>query len=251
MSSRINLAIATPCYGGQLTWLYHESVMRLFATCLSAGIDVSPLVVAGDALITRARSELVAQFLDNPATTHLLFIDSDIGFDPDQARRLLAFGADVTAAAYPAKVIEWDRTKQLVATGEFRPEKMYRYVYGVADKARIEGRNGFIKASYAGTGFMMIRRAALEKMCAAHPELRYRATHTRSAHANESVNRYALFDCMIEPETGTYLSEDFAFCRRWTALGGEIWVDAKSRLKHVGPVIFDGDLSAELKTVAS
>jgi hypothetical protein len=32
----------------------------------------------GDALITRARAELVALFLDDPAATHLLFVDADI-----------------------------------------------------------------------------------------------------------------------------------------------------------------------------
>jgi hypothetical protein len=38
--------------------------------------------------------------------------------------------------------------------------------------------------------------------------------------------------------TGTYLSEDFAFCKRWTDIGGEIWADLESRLDHVGPSVF-------------
>lgn len=246
MASRVNLAIATPCYGGQLTMLYHESVVKLFAACTAQGVELTRFMIAGDALITRARNELVARFLDHPTTTHLLFIDADIGFEPEQVRRLLAFDADVTAAAYPVKAIEWERAQQLAANGALRPEVLFKYVYGVADPARIEGRNGFIKATYAGTGFMMIRRGALERMCSAFTDLRYRTVHSRSDIFKDSPHRYALFDCVIEPETGAYLSEDFTFCRRWTSLGGEIWIDSQSKLTHVGPVAFAGNFSAKL-----
>jgi hypothetical protein len=50
---------------------------------------------------------------------------------------------------------------------------------------------------------------------------------------------------MIDPADGTYLSEDFAFCRRWTDIGGEIWTDLDSRLDHVGPSVFRGDVASQ------
>jgi hypothetical protein len=50
---------------------------------------------------------------------------------------------------------------------------------------------------------------------------------------------------MIDPATGTYLSEDFAFCKRWTDIGGEIWADLDSRLDHVGPAVFHGDIASQ------
>ncbi|MFZ0606764.1 MAG: hypothetical protein WAM75_03675, partial [Xanthobacteraceae bacterium] len=59
-----------------------------------------------------------------------------------------------------------------------------------------------------------------------------------------SDNRFALFECMIA-EDGTYLSEDFAFCKRWTDMGDEIWADLNSKLQHVGPMTFSGDLSSQ------
>ena len=52
------------------------------------------------------------------------------------------------------------------------------------------------------------------------------------------------FDPMVDEE-GTYLSEDFSFCRRWTAIGGEIWADLGSTLDHVGPSVFRGDFSTQ------
>lgn len=51
---------------------------------------------------------------------------------------------------------------------------------------------------------------------------------------------------MIDRDTGEYLGDDLAFCRRWTKIGGEIWLDLESRLTHVGPVAFKGDLFSQL-----
>ena len=80
-------------------------------------------------------------------------------------------------------------------------------------------------------------------MCARYPQLQYKRDHSLDA-ATASDNRFALFECMIA-EDGTYLSEDFAFCKRWTDMGGEIWADLNSKLNHVGPMTFCGDLSSQ------
>ena len=91
----------------------------------------------------------------------------------------------------------------------------------------------------------MMKRRVLELMAAKYPETHYTTAHN-AAVANPSPNLYALFDCLIEPETGHYLSEDYAFCRRWRALGGAIWLDAQSKLTHVGPHDFIGDTTVRL-----
>jgi hypothetical protein len=83
-------------------------------------------------------------------------------------------------------------------------------------------------------------------MCAhpAYASLRFVREHSHDALAG-SPNRFALFESMIDPASGTYLSEDFAFCKRWTDLGGEIWADLDSRLDHVGPSVFHGDVASQ------
>lgn len=50
----------------------------------------------------------------------------------------------------------------------------------------------------------------------------------------------------FDMEVMAYRSENFTFCRRWTSLGGDIWVDSQSKLTHVGPVAFAGNFSAKL-----
>jgi len=244
-SDRVNLVVATPCFGGQISVLYAGSLFRLQALVRSyANFNLKVLFKDGDALITRARASLVSQFLDDPDATHLLFIDADIGFEPEQVRRLIACGADVCAAIYPIKRIDWDKVKTAVEAGRPDPgAAALNYVFEVDDPNAVVARAGFVRVRYAGTGFLLIRRQALQRMCAHYPQLQYRRDHSLDA-ATTSENRFALFECMIA-EDGTYLSEDFAFCKRWTDIGGEIWADLESRLSHVGPMTFAGDLSSK------
>lgn len=249
-AEQINLVIATPCFGGQVSALYTTSLLKLQSKLRAyRGLSLKVLLKDGDALITRARASLVSQFLDDPAATHLLFIDADIGFDPEQVIRLIACGADMCAAIYPIKRIDWDKVKTIIEASRPNPAAAaLQYVFEVDDHNAVVGQGGFVKVRYAGTGFLMIRRRALERMCVHYPQLRFKRDHSLDA-ATESGNRFALFECMIG-EDGTYLSEDFAFCKRWTDMGGEIWADLDSRLGHVGPMTFRGDLASQF-TAAS
>jgi hypothetical protein len=241
----VNLVIATPCFGGQISVRYASSVFKLQKIVRRyADFNLKLLFREGDALITRARASLISQFLDDADATHLLFIDADIGFEPDQVIRLLQCGADVCAAIYPVKRIDWDKVRSTIETARPNPAAAaLKYVFEVEDPDAVTEQAGFVKVRYAGTGFLMIRRSALERMCARYPQLRYRRDHSTDA-ATASDSRFALFECMIA-EDGTYLSEDFAFCRRWIDMGGEIWADLKSKLDHIGPMTFCGDLSSQ------
>ncbi len=241
----VNLVIATPCFGGQISVLYAASLFKLQkALRAHPGITLKILFKDGDALITRARASLVAQFLEDSAASHLLFIDADIGFEPEQVLRLIGCGADMCAAVYPIKRIDWDKVRSAFETARPKPAAAaLSYVFEVDDPQAVIEKGGFVRVRYAGTGFLMIRRGAIERMAAHYPQLRYKRDHSLDA-ATESDKRYALFDCMIGDD-GTYLSEDFAFCKRWTDIGGEIWADLGSTLKHVGPMTFCGDLSSQ------
>jgi hypothetical protein len=241
--------IGTPCYGGQVYSNFANSLLRLQAACAQrGGIDLSVNMMWGDALITRARQNIVTQFLDDATTTHLLFIDADIAFEPDQFFRLLDFGADMTAAAYPTKKVDWDKARVLSQTGvKDLKSSALSYVVEFTDPKKIEMKNGFGRVKYAGTGFLMIAREALLKMIAKYPELKYSGQHLAQDPFKGSEFRYALFNCFIEPETGVYLSEDYSFCRRWTDMGGEIWMDLQSKLTHVGPMSFVGNFATQIQ----
>jgi hypothetical protein len=251
LANQVNLVIATPCYGGQVSVLYAASLFKLQQMIRSyGGLTLKVLFKDGDALITRARASLLSQFLDDPLATHLLFLDADIGFEPEQVLRLIQCGADMCAAVYPVKRLDWDKVRQTIETARPDPATAaLSYVFEVDDPSAVIERAGFVKVRYAGTGFLMVRRQAAEKMCVRYPHLQYKRDHSIDA-ATVSDNRFALFECMIADD-GTYLSEDFAFCKRWTDMGGEIWADLKSTLCHVGPMTFRGDLASQFVGAAA
>ncbi len=242
-----SVTIGTPCFGGQVSWLYACSLLKLQKAFTQRGWGLNFLLQAGDALVTRARQTIVCHFLDNPSATHLLFIDADIEFEPEQVIRLLEFGADFTAAVYPVKQINWDHIPGAVEAGRAPLESAtLTYVVERDGTENVVLRDGFVKSRYAGTGFMMIRRSAMESMIGHYPELRYTHEHRAGDPLTGSPWRSALFNCMIDKVTGHYLSEDFSFCRRWTDMGGEIWVDYTSRLNHVGLMVYRGNLAARV-----
>lgn len=237
MTDRPFIYLAAPCFGGQVNLYFMGAVLRLQEACEARGIGLHVELLASDALITRARSRLAAGFLAHPEATHILFVDADIGFAPENVFRLLESGKDVVAAVCPLKHIDWEKARAAAKAGvEDLQAASIGYVvrFLPTPDNSVEVEDGIAKVAYGGTGFLMIRREALQRIADAHPELR--------AVLDDGSEAVMVFDTLLEPETGQYLSEDYAFCRRWRDLGGEIWADVEARLTHVGHAAYTGSL---------
>jgi len=241
------LIVATPAFGGQVMGHYISSVLKLQLACRQKKIRFNVILQEGDALIPRARQDLMARFLAQHGSTHLLYVDADIGFEPDQVFRLLDFGEDCTAAAYPLKWLDTAQVRAKAREGKDIPDAgVLTYVYEPEEPAKRAEKGGFMKVRFAGNGFLMLKRQAIQSMMDHYPQLKISGTFTAQDQLAGNPYRYALFNCMIDPKSGEYLSEDWSFCQRWQEMGGEIWVDQQSRLQHMGPTLFKGDLSARL-----
>lgn len=221
----MKVLIGTPAYGGQVTAAYFQSVLNFKNVAHAGGLDVSVMTLTNESLITRARNNIVATFLAGD-WTDLLFIDADIQFSPEHVLRILEAPYAVTATPYAMKAINWDAAAKTQGDAD---EMKNAAVYSVVNRLNDEKtENGFTTVLDAGTGFMRIRRDVLELMIKAYPELSY-----ESDSKDSPGKRWALFDTTIE--NGRYLSEDYTFCRRWQALGGEVWADIESpNLGHQG-----------------
>ncbi len=238
---RPHLFIATPCYGGLVTQGYMQSVCGLMAAAPNAGIDLTLALLGQDALITRCRNTLVSHFLAHPLATHILFIDADISFSAENVFRLLRADKPVAAGIYPLKCYYWDDACHArLEAGEALQSAGLHYVGRLEAEPDLVRDGDLATAAFAGTGFMLITRDTIERLIAAHPETSYRSIDAYPSVGPAAAAAHALFDCMIDPETRTYISEDFTFCKRWQQTGGKIWLDTVAPLTHSGPSDFHG-----------
>lgn len=241
--------VATPCYGGALTEPYFRSTVKLLTFCNQHKIPLAFGTIANESLVTRARNVLVAYFLQSNFTK-LLFIDADIEYQVEDVIKLCYHDRDIVVGAYPKKGVNWQRIKNAVvdqASDEHSDKQIaafgsdyainFKFVNREAKQIAIE--RGLIKLHDAGTGFMMIKRSAIDKLIAAYPELKY--NNDLNVGSELSDYFYALFDTMIDPKDRRYLSEDYTFCRRWQDMGGDIWLDPSISLNHYGSFCFQGN----------
>ena len=241
MQAKANIFVGTPCYGSWLSEDYFHSILDLQNLCREKEIALNIQTLGQESLITRARNTLVANFLDSKHATHLLFIDADIGFEAKSILRFLEFDEEVVCSPYPMKLINWDGIPELIKEGKDYKHLSHPYVLNFADKDNINVKNGFAEVLDAATGFMLIKRSCLEKMIKEYQDLYYITDQIVNGKEFDSKNTYLFFDTMKD-EDGRYLSEDYAFSRRWQKIGGKIWADLGSTLTHFGGYRFTGQL---------
>lgn len=245
--------LAAPMYGGVCSGMFCRSVMDLAARCATYGIALQVYYLFNESLITRARNYCVDEFLRSECT-HMMFIDSDIGFNPDDVLVMLSLMSDeseydVMAGPYPKKCISWEKVKLAAdkGYGDENPNDLAKfigdYVFNPkADQGAIPIHKP-VEVLEAGTGFMMIRRKTFEKYKEAYPEQSYRPDHVRTENFDGTREIMAYFDCIIEPTTRRYLSEDYMFCYNVQKIGMKVWFCPWMKLSHVGSYVFDGSLA--------
>ena len=239
----VHILLATPCYGGLLHRGFFHSVLSLQRLCQIQGYQLTVHTLGNESLIQRGRNFYIALTLGNPHITHLLFVDSDITFNPENVIRMVQFQKGVVCGIYPKKGINWENMIQLSKEEGITKENIEKigleYVINFSE-GNIQVENGFLKCLYAGTGFMLIQREVIEKLRDKHPETKFINDVGGYQLPETKDNFYALFDCFICPKSKRYLSEDYAFCQRALDSGFDIWVDITCNLTHTGTYNFEG-----------
>ena len=226
------IMIGTPAYGGAVTSRYLTSAIstsQLLSDSLRAEdgrqVPVAWCVIEGESLVHRARNNIVAKFMaTRPEMSHLVFVDADLEWEPRDLLRLIGHDLPVMCGIYPKKTEP--------AEFPFHPlldEK------GVARRNQVTGA---IQIANGPTGFLCVKREVFVQMREAYPQLKFACPKASPA---ELDWLYAYFDTYVEE--GILWSEDYGFCRRWRALGGEIWCDPEIRLGHVGQRIYTGSVA--------
>jgi hypothetical protein len=249
------LFVATPMYGGMAHGLYIKSALDLQTTMAKYGVETKFSFLFNESLITRARNYLVDEFLRSDFT-HLLFIDSDIHYNPQDVIACLALDKDVIGGPYPKKSINWHNVAQAARNHpNLEPKELENlvgeYVFNV-----VKGTQSFqvtdpLEVLEIGTGFMMVKRHVFDKMKDAYPMIHYKPDHVGQANFDGSRYIHAFFDTVIDTKdsiTGggsdRYLSEDYMFCQMWRKIGGQIWLCPWMKTQHIGTYAFTGNMPA-------
>lgn len=268
-SNGAKIYIGTPCYGGQCFAGYVASLLQTqtLLKSLNPPVSFETCFLTNESLITRGRNTIVAKFLNDKSFTHLLFIDADISWHPATVEKLLKADVDIVGAIYPKKGYTWSNLTKVLPNMissvapdgkvEFRDinDKMEAYIkanlmnYTMNYSTNRQVKNNLLEVKHIGTGFMMIKRHVLEKMCAKFSECKY-DDDINILDENENKHLYSLFDCDISMGSDNklhYLSEDYLFCKRWIDMGGQIYAEVTSPLTHTGTHSFQGHYLASLR----
>ena len=275
------LFVATPMYGGVNHGLYMKSSLDLQAVMMRYGVETKFSFLFNESLITRARNYLVDEFLRSECT-HLLFIDSDIHYDPRDVIALMALEKDVIGAPYPKKSINWGNIAAAARKHpDMEPKELEslvgEYVFNV-----VKGTSQFqvtepLEVMEIGTGFMMVKREVFTKFAEAYPHLRYKPDHVGQANFDGSRYIHAYFDTVIDKgynfedihdlmeraakgedvsaeakqllnrendASHRYLSEDYMFCQWWRNIGGQVYLCPWMKTQHIGTYAFSGNMPA-------
>lgn len=239
--------IATPMYGGMACGMYMKSCLDLQTIFQQYGIPSRFSFIFNESLITRARNYLVDEFLRTDFT-HLLFLDADIHFNPQDIIAMLALDKDVIGAPYPKKALNWHNIAMAARNHpELDPKELENvvgdYVFNV-----VKGTEKFqvsepLEVMEIGTGYMLVRREVFPKFAEAYPQLKYRPDHVGQKNFDGSRYIHAYFDTVIDPQSERYLSEDYMFCQWYRAIGGHIWLCPWVQTQHVGTYAFTGNMA--------
>jgi hypothetical protein len=249
------LFVATPMYGGMSHGLYVKSCLDLQTVMMRYGIEVKFSFLFNESLITRARNYLVDEFLRTDFT-HMLFIDSDIHFDPNDIVALMALDKDVVGGPYPKKSINWANVAETARKNpDLNPKELENlvgeYVFNVVKGTQQFQVSEPLEVMEIGTGHMMIKREVFDKMAKEYPTIKYKPDHIGQAHFDGSRYIHAYFDTVIDTKESIvgggserYLSEDYMFCQMWRKMGGQIFLCPWMKTQHIGTYAFTGNMPA-------
>jgi hypothetical protein len=229
------LTIATPAFGEMFYTPYVQSLLRLQTTAAARKWTVTHATVSY-AYITDARNYLLTRWYDKTDSSFLLFVDADMGFEPQLIFDMIALDKPVTGVIYTKRQINLKRLAELAAKGEPAERAIARAHDFIVRPVR--GRppkkiKGFIEVEGCGTGIMLIKRSTINAMLKALPGINDTNAKKTSPVVGDLDRLIRAFD-LIDVD-GVPLIDDFAFCYRWQKLcKGEIWARADQAVTHIG-----------------
>jgi hypothetical protein len=227
---KISLLVAMPCYGGAIMSESVTGLYKLAKHLERVGIFNELLLIANESLIPNGRATISNIFMNDTNHTHLLMLDADVGFQPEDVIKLLELEVDYAVGAYPMKVIPTQYNFR-ISKKEFNKEKTA------------------VSITSIGAGFSLVTRNVFEQIANKYKELQYIPVDKSIGYRvseKRMNNSYSYFETYIDKNSKRMISEDFAFNYRWLSCNenNRIWLHTGIVLTHTGMHVFSGsDLS--------
>lgn len=199
----MKIAVAIPVYDGKLPVESVRCLLNEQAAALVAGDELHVRFLPSCSHPAMGRNQLADDFLKSDAD-RLVFVDSDVTFEPGTLLKLAHRSQDFVGGAYRFKM------------------DLESYPIGWLDKPFLQANaDGLLEVSTLPGGMLSLSRKVFEVLKAAHPDREY-----------EHFGRVA--HCYFQTPfiDGHLYGEDSHFCKEWRDAGGEVFLDPELTLTH-------------------
>jgi len=243
-----SIFVATPVHD-QCSIHYAQGLLEFQKECMKRNVDVA-FQIMKSSLVTQGRNLCVSGFIES-GLTHMLFIDSDILFNAESIFKMIERDKDVISIPYPLKTLMWDKAFKKMQKGEIKKGDdirrwLHTYPMKIADPNNVNVDRGVIEVTHSPTGCMLIKRRVFDKMIEAYPDKQIVQKTVINGEYVDKPHMWNFFDCIHDPETKTYLGEDFSFCKLWTEIGGKCHAFIDDPIAHIGEHQYEGRFADEL-----
>lgn len=202
--------IGTPCYDGRLDVWYTNSLCNTIKMSYLKDVEIIPMWISFDALLQRARNDTIDVALQLEVD-ELIWIDSDIEWQPEWFFKLLDYDVDIVGGTYPKK-----------------GDKEEYVVRQITRRQPLD--NGLIEVDGLGTGFVKMSKKAMQYLW---------DTSAKYTDPKDNKERRMIFDVVLQNES--LVSEDIHAFNKLTAGGFKVYLDPTITCNHIGPNKFKGN----------
>ena len=240
--------VATPVHD-QCSIHYAQGLLEFQKECIKRNVQVA-FQIMKSSLVTQGRNLCVSGFIES-GMTHMLFIDSDILFNAESIFKMIERDKDVISIPYPLKTLMWDKAFRKMQNGEIeKPDDirkwLHTYPMKIENTNNVNVERGVIEVTHSPTGCMLIKRQVFDKMIKAYPDKQIVQKTVINGEYVDKPHMWNFFDTIHDPETKTYLGEDFSFCKIWTEIGGKCHAFIDDPIAHIGEHQYEGRFADEL-----
>ena len=240
--------VATPVHD-QCSIHYAQGLLEFQKECIKRNVQVA-FQIMKSSLVTQGRNLCVSGFIES-GMTHMLFIDSDILFNAESIFKMIERDKDVISIPYPLKTLMWDKAFRKMQKGEIKKgddirKWLHTYPMKIENPNNVTVERGVIEVTHSPTGCMLIKRQVFDKMIKAYPDKQIVQKTVINGEYVDKPHMWNFFDCIHDPETKTYLGEDFSFCKLWREIGGKCYAFIDDPIAHIGEHQYQGRFADEL-----